>query len=81
MHENQLTYPISPRDQDDLTYGLMNWKSMLVADRVVFNSEFHRKEVFGVLPGVLKNFPDNRHLHRLEGVDRQDVRSCRWGST
>ena len=68
MHENQLTYPISPRDQDDLTYGLMNWKSMVAADHVVFNSEFHRKEVFRVLPGVLKNFPDHRHLDRLEGV-------------
>lgn len=68
MHENQLTYPVSPRDHEDLTYGLMNWKSMLIADQIVFNSEFHRRELFAALPGVLKNFPDHRHLHHLEDV-------------
>jgi glycosyltransferase involved in cell wall biosynthesis len=68
MHENQLTYPISPRATPDLTFGFMNWKSMLIADRVVYNSPFHRIEVEQCLPGVLKNYPDYRHLDLLAGV-------------
>lgn len=68
MHENQLTYPISPRATPDLTFGFMNWKSMLIADAVVYNSAFHRDEVEASLPGVLKNFPDYRHLPQLDTV-------------
>jgi len=68
MHENQLTYPISPSSTPDLTFGLMNWKSMLIADRVVYNSQFHRTEVEERLPGVLKNFPDYRHVDFLPDV-------------
>lgn len=68
MHENQLTYPISPRSTPDLTFGFMNWKSMLIAERVVYNSHFHRGEVEQRLPGVLKNFPDYRHLDLLPRV-------------
>ena len=68
MHENQLTYPISPRSTPDLTFGFMNWKSMLIADAVVYNSAFHRGEVEARLPGVLKNFPDYRHLDQVASV-------------
>ncbi len=67
-HENQLSYPVSPRSQEDLTFGAMNWKSMLAADRVLFNSQFHFDEVFAMLPGFLKNFPDYRHLDKIESV-------------
>ncbi|MFV1963302.1 MAG: DUF3524 domain-containing protein, partial [Acidimicrobiia bacterium] len=40
MHENQLTYPISPTSRDDLAYAYLNWSSMVRADEVWFNSQF-----------------------------------------
>jgi glycosyltransferase involved in cell wall biosynthesis len=74
MHENQLTYPPNPRDTPDFSYGVMNWASMAVADRVVFNSAFHRDDLLAALPGFLKQFPDYRHLHLVAGVvTRSDV--------
>jgi len=68
MHENQLTYPISPRSTPDLTFGFVNWKSMLISEAVVYNSAFHRGEVEASLPAVLKDFPDYRHSDQLPSV-------------
>ncbi len=61
MHENQLTYPLSPRDLPDATYAMVNWLSMAASDLVLFNSDFHRSAWFGALPGFLKQFPDYVH--------------------
>ncbi len=67
-HENQLTYPVPPGQKRDLTYSMINWLSMLVADRVFFNSQYHLDDWFGALPNMLKHFPDYTHVHRIEGV-------------
>jgi glycosyltransferase involved in cell wall biosynthesis len=73
-HENQLTYPLPEGETRDLTYAMINWLSMLAADRVLFNSRFHRDDWFGALPNMLKHFPDYGHLHRVAGVqDRSTV--------
>lgn len=58
MHENQLGYPLSPRDRLDLTYPMINWTSMLAADLVVFNSRYHYDQWFGEIPRFLRQFPD-----------------------
>jgi len=60
LHENQLTYPGSREVLDpdrDLQFGFTNVLSCVRADRVVFNSSFHRRdfaaaadELLGVLP-------------------------------
>ncbi len=68
MHENQLTYPWQEGQKPDLTYAMINWLSQLCADRVLFNSEFHRRSWFGALPNLLKHFPDYNHLERIEEV-------------
>lgn len=68
MHENQLTYPARDDAPPDHTYAMTNWLSMAVADRVVFNSEHHRADVFAALPGLLRRFPDHRHLDHVERV-------------
>ena len=68
MHENQLTYPLSPTARDDLAYAYMNWSSMVRADEVWFNSQFHLDSVFEALPKFLKHFPDHRHSGLVEGV-------------
>ncbi len=67
-HENQLTYPLPGDEKRDLTYGMMNWLSMLAADGVFFNSCFHLEDWFGALPKMLKHFPDYPHLHRVPEV-------------
>jgi glycosyltransferase involved in cell wall biosynthesis len=67
-HENQLTYPFPPGEKRDLTYGMINWLSMLAADRVFFNSNYHLEDWFRALPNMLKHFPDHPHLHLVDGV-------------
>lgn len=67
-HENQLTYPVRPGEKRDLTYGMINWLSMLIADRVFFNSQYHMVDWFEALPKMLKHFPDYTHMHRLPEV-------------
>lgn len=72
MHENQLTYPL-PDDPDtgpmrrqlgerDHHYAFVNFASMLAADRVVFNSGFHRRSWFDALPRFLRHFPEHNEL-------------------
>lgn len=74
MHENQLTYPPTPGTEPDLTYPMINWVSMTVADRVLFNSEFHRNAWFEAVPRLLKHFPDHTHTHLIDEVAaRSDV--------
>jgi glycosyltransferase involved in cell wall biosynthesis len=71
FHENQFTYPLSPLDRPDLTYAMTNWSSAAVADRVVFNSEFHRRQFFTEARRFLGQFPDHRHRELLDPVERR----------
>jgi glycosyltransferase involved in cell wall biosynthesis len=68
MHENQLTYPL-PSDgrsgpmrrqlgERDQHYAFVNYASMLAADRIFFNSQFHRDSFFNALPRFLHHFPE-----------------------
>lgn len=58
LHENQMTYPLSPDEQFDPYFGFTNVLSCLTAEAVVFNSDFHRREFLGRLPGFLPRLPD-----------------------
>ncbi len=68
MHENQLTYPLSPRDSVDEAYAMINWASMTVADLVLFNSQFHLDAWSADIPGLLHRFPDYKHSGLLPEV-------------
>ena len=68
MHENQLTYPLQPGDKRELTYALVNWRSQLAADAVIFNSRYHRRAWFRALPNLLKQFLDYNHLDQVDTV-------------
>ncbi len=69
-HENQLTYPMPENargnrkpelvQETDRHYPFINLASMLAADRVVFNSAYHREEFLAALPGYLRRFPETR---------------------
>ena len=65
FHENQLTYPLPPGRERDLTYGYINYLSALVADRLVFNSRFHFEEFMEALPALLRAFPDYTHINTV----------------
>ncbi len=74
MHENQLTYPWRPGEKPDLTYAMINWLSQFAADRVLFNSAYHRDSWFDALPRLLKHYPDFVHLSHVDRViARSDV--------
>ncbi len=73
FHENQLTYPWSLRDADpparrDAHYGFINYSSALAADRVLFNSRYHRQAFLEALPGFLESFPDYREKNTVEVI-------------
>ncbi|HPF69530.1 MAG TPA: DUF3524 domain-containing protein [Candidatus Krumholzibacteria bacterium] len=58
MHENQLTYPLSPEEEFDFHFGFTNILSCLAADRVVFNSAWHRAIFLDSLPDYLARMPE-----------------------
>ena len=73
FHENQITYPPSPRDRDaslerDHHYGFIQFTSALAADRVFFNSQFHLNEFCAELINIHKQYPDNRELAAAEAI-------------
>ncbi|MBD80151.1 MAG: glycosyl transferase family 1 [Crocinitomicaceae bacterium] len=79
MHENQLNYPWSAADEDatkgrDNHYAFINYTSMLAADQVWFNSDYHYKAWFNALPGFLKRFPDRRNVSTIDSIrDKSSV--------
>ena len=63
FHENQLSYPWSPTDRDvnlnrDVHYGFINYSSALAADRLYFNSKYHRTSFINSCDRMLSRFPD-----------------------
>lgn len=73
MHENQLSYPWSPNDADpslkrDAHYCFINYSSALVADKIFFNSDFHRKDFLAELPTFLNSFPDHNEVSSIDAI-------------
>ena len=73
FHENQLTYPWSPIDRDviknrDYHYSFINYISSYTADKVFFNSKYH-KDIFLIeLKKFLKIFPDNNEFGTIKDI-------------
>ena len=76
MHENQLLYPL-PQDKKkgpmrrnwgvrERQYVLINWKAMLAADKIFFNSRFHLEALFAELPIFLRHYPDYSEEESVE---------------
>ena len=73
FHENQLTYPWSPKDRDiikqrDMHYGFINYISALAADAVFFNSHYHLHSFLEDLPRFLKSFPDHNEINNVQFI-------------
>ena len=73
MHENQITYPATGRTRVEQGHGLATWTSLLAADAVAFNSEFHRSTLLAALPRFLNSFPDESQAHHLGAVEARSV--------
>jgi glycosyltransferase involved in cell wall biosynthesis len=71
FHENQLTYPWSPTDADvklnrDNHYAFINYTTALAADKLFFNSQYHRHSFLSALPSFLQGFPDYKNTETAE---------------
>jgi len=66
FHENQLTYPFQDKKAEDRHYGFINYTSALVADKVLFNSDYHRQTFLTAVKRFLKILPDERNLENVK---------------
>ena len=76
FHENHITYPWSAGDEDkqkgtDRHYGFINYSSALVADKVFFNSQFHKNTFLKSLPEFLKIYPDHRNQFSIAEIEKK----------
>jgi glycosyltransferase involved in cell wall biosynthesis len=62
FHENQLTYPARQEDPRDLHFAFTNLTTALAADRVWFNSAFHRDSFLTAIDDLVHRMPDYRPL-------------------
>lgn len=68
MHENQVTYPVTKKGSRSHAAGMTQWKAMLCADHLIFNSAYHRDSLFAALPAFLSSAPDFDHLRFIDDV-------------
>jgi glycosyltransferase involved in cell wall biosynthesis len=76
FHENQLSYPWSPKDRDviekrDTHYGFINYSSALSADKIFFNSKFHMNSFLDSLKPFLKQFPDHNEIESIDEIHKK----------
>ncbi|MEX2080860.1 MAG: DUF3524 domain-containing protein, partial [Dehalococcoidia bacterium] len=58
LHENQFTYPRLKGTKLNSWFGQINYLSAVVADRVAFNSDFHRRDFIAALR-TMADSPNN----------------------
>ena len=58
LHENQLTYPLPHGMERDLGYGFKNLTAAAIAEAVLFNSAYHRREFLKAAGDLLRAMPD-----------------------
>ncbi len=68
FHENQLSYPVPEKEERDFHFAFTDLTTALSADRVLFNSHFHREEFFAHLPEVLRLLPEYRPYWVIEAI-------------
>jgi len=69
MHENQLMYPLGANQQPDESLSLANWRSMVAADAIWFNSAFQRDGLFAELPRFFNRQVDHPHTGFIPRIE------------
>ena len=65
MHESQATYPRMIGD-DGVEGAVRNWSSMLAADRIWFNSSYHRSAALHAVVSLERALPEEQRLATVE---------------
>ena len=73
MHENQLTYPLSPEEEFDFHFGFTNIISALAAESLVFNSDYHRQLFLASLPSYLAKMPEAVPKHVRDRLAKKSI--------
>lgn len=68
FHENQLTYPNPTQTERDLHFAFTNLTTALAADRVWFNSAFHRDDFLSALENLLDQMPDYKPCEAVSAI-------------
>ena len=73
FHENQITYPWSPKDSDvqlnrDLHYAYINYTTSLISDYNFFNSHYHFNSYIIGLKKYLKKMPDFNNSQTIDVI-------------
>ncbi|MFP4052671.1 MAG: DUF3524 domain-containing protein [Phycisphaerae bacterium] len=68
FHESQLTYPTRRTDPRDVHFALTNYTTAMAAERVWFNSAFHRDAFCDALGDLLRKMPDRSDPDAAEAI-------------
>lgn len=79
-HETQLAYPQPDRNDADLHFAFTDLVNTLVADRVLFNSDTHRRRYLDALPAFLRRLPEYRPMWSVDAVAAKSA-TCYPGIT
>lgn len=73
FHENQLSYPVPKSRRIDLEFGFNNITSALAADKVVFNSHYHKEaflssftDLIKLMPGYIPKFVSKEFVSKFQ---------------
>lgn len=70
MHENQITYPVQKEHQRDYHFGMTNIISVMAADYVWWNSQFHRDDFVAGARKYLKKMPGSNKEEWLRNFEK-----------
>jgi len=68
FHESQFTYPLAEGESLDFQYGFTDLSSAMAVDRVLFNSECHRRTFLDNGARFLERMPDKKPFWILESI-------------
>ena len=73
FHENQLTYPNQVESDRDYQFVVTNMTTALAADRLWFNSQFHKNEFPAELKKFIRKFPSEKPENIIERIQAKST--------